>query len=164
MSEYCIVVAEGSRARFFTLEPADIPELESGPNLVEHVALANPEHQAHNGALWSETRAGRNRTAHGAAHGYDDHRQQHSAEMERRFARNVVCELDRMARGNGTRKIVICAEKQMLGFLRSSISDTIGHDVEISEVAKDLTKLPLRDLHARLAAEGHIPRRKQRLQ
>lgn len=30
MSEYCVVVAQGSRARFFTLEPAEVPEMEGG--------------------------------------------------------------------------------------------------------------------------------------
>ena len=30
----CVVVCAGGQARLFTLEPAELPELESGPNLV----------------------------------------------------------------------------------------------------------------------------------
>ena len=43
MSEYCVVVADGTRARFFTLEAAQFPEMESGPNLIEKKDLINPE-------------------------------------------------------------------------------------------------------------------------
>jgi hypothetical protein len=35
MSDYCIVIANGVRARFFTLDPVEFPELESGPLLCE---------------------------------------------------------------------------------------------------------------------------------
>ena len=40
---YCIVVADGSRARLFTLD-AGAPDT-PGPDLVEHEDLANPEHK-----------------------------------------------------------------------------------------------------------------------
>ena len=42
MSAYCVVVCNGNRARFFTLEPVGTPG-ESGPNLVERSDLVNAE-------------------------------------------------------------------------------------------------------------------------
>ncbi len=160
MSEYCVVVAEGSRARFFTVEPAEIPEMESGPNLVEHMSLTNPEHQARGESIYADLNSGRNRTAHGQGHGFDDHRAQHDAEMERRFARNIARHLNEMTRGNGTQRVVLCAEKQMLGYLRPNLQGAIPPGVDVHEIPKDLAKLSARQLHDRLSKEGHIPRRK----
>lgn len=162
MSRYCVVVAEGSRARFFTVEKPEIPELESGPDLVEQKTMANPEHKAHGDDLLADPRAGRNRSGGGPSHGYDDHREDYDDECERRFAREIAQELDSMARANGTRRVVLCAEKRMLGFLRSTVHDNLPKGVDLQEVPKDLAKLSPRKLHERLASDGHIPRRRDR--
>ena len=148
MSEYCVVVAEGARARFFTLEPAEVPELSGGPDLVEHDALANPQHRAHDDSIYANTRGGRYRTSGGQGHGYDEHRQRHASR------------LDNLARSNGTRRIILCAEKRMLGVLRGVVSAPPG--TEIVEVGKDLAKLPTPELHRHLARDGHIPGRRPR--
>ena len=163
MTDYCVVVAEGARARFFTLEPAEIPELESGPNLVERGALANPAHLAHqDSSLWTETRGGRNRNANGPGHGYDEHRQNHDDELEHRFARDIAGELAGMLRRNGSCRVVLCAEKRMLGFLRTALSGTSMGGSEVVEVAKDLAKESPREIHERLARDGHLPARRAR--
>lgn len=158
MSRYCIVVAEGSKARFFTVEPAEIPEMETGPHLIEHKQIENPEHQAHADHLWTD-RMGRNRSVGMRGHRYDDHRVQRTDEMERRFAREITRELDHMARGNGTRHVVVCAEKRMLGFLRRDLDRAVPEGAELHEVAKDLAKLTPRQLHDHLARDGHLPAR-----
>lgn len=162
MSRYCVVVAEGSRARFFTVEHPEIPELESGPDLVERKTLANPGHQAHGSELLADARSGRNRSVNGSGHGYDDHREDYDAECERRFAREIASELDTMARSNGTRRVVLCAEKRMLGYLRSPVQERMPRGVDLREVPKDLAKLSPRKLQERLASDGHIPRRRGR--
>ena len=41
MSDYLIVVVNRAQARFFTLEPVEFPELESGPRLTTHTELEN---------------------------------------------------------------------------------------------------------------------------
>lgn len=43
MSDYLIVVVNRAQARFFTLEPVEFPELESGPRLTTHTEFENPE-------------------------------------------------------------------------------------------------------------------------
>ena len=161
MSEYVVVVADGSRARFFTLEPAEIPEIEGGPNLVEREDLANPERELPDRELWSEPKTGRNRAPNGGpAHGYDDHRAQHEAEYERRFARTVAERTVALANANGTRRVVIAAEKRMLGFLRNELGALARAGIEVREVARDLSKLAARQIHEHLAKEGVLPRRR----
>lgn len=164
MSRYCVVVAEGSKARFFTVEHPEVPELESGPDLIERKTMANPTHQAHGEEILADLRAGRNRTPNGSAHGYDDHRDGYDAECERRFAREIAQELDTMARSNGTRRVVLCAEKRMLGFLRPNLHQAIPSGVDLHEVPKDLAKLSPRKLQEHLANDGHIPKRRSRRQ
>ena len=43
MTDYCIVVTGGGTSRFFFLESASFPEIESSPKLVECERLVNPE-------------------------------------------------------------------------------------------------------------------------
>lgn len=158
MSEYCVVVAEGARARFFTLERPDLPELEGGPDLVEHPSLANPRHRAHDDKVYADARSGRNRTPGGQGHAYDEHRDGHDAELEHRFARDIARQLGEVTRSNGTRRVILCAEKRMLGFLRDDLPALPG--VDIREVAKDLAKLGARELQQHLARDGLLPRRR----
>lgn len=158
MNHYSVIVAGGSRARFFTLEDAQVPEMESGPHLVEQQDLVNTWHHTHDGALWSETKSGRNRApAGGPSHGYDDHRMQHEDEFERRFARDIAEEATRMVKSNHTQCVVLVAQKRMLGFLRGAVDPLVKSGVTIQELAKDLGKLPARDLHEHLSKENLLP-------
>lgn len=159
MSEYCVVVAEGAKARFFTLEPAQLPELESGPNLVEHDAMISAELYSHQ-PVWADGRKGRNRGTNGSGHTYDEHRQQHDKEISRKFAREVADQVSRITSTNGFRHVVLCAEKQMLGMLRPSISERLN-GIDLKEVPKDLAKLSPQALHNRLAGDGVLPRCKK---
>lgn len=160
MSEYCVVVAGGAKARIFSLEPAELPQMESGPNLVEQASLSNPQHQAHDAEIYSDLRRGRNRAAFGPAHGYDDHRDGHEKEVDRKFARDVAARIGRLLSTNGYQHLVLCADARMLGMLRPSLAGLTG--IELHEVNKDLAKLNTRELHDRLADEGHLPRRRAR--
>lgn len=162
MSDYFVVVAEGARARFFKLEPVEVPEFESGPNLREWKTLMNPEHKAHQREVFADVRSGRNRGNAGEAHAYDDHREQHDDEMEHRFARTIAGEIEHLASSNAAPKVVLCAEKQMLGFLRGALNGHTRRDLDITEVAKDLTRLGPRELHDKLARDGVLPRRQER--
>lgn len=162
MNHYSIIVAGGSRARFFTLEAAEFPEMESSPRLVEQKDLINPETKAHDGTLWSETKTGRNRAPGGGpAHGYDDHRAQHEDEFERRFARDIAEEATRLVKSNNTRHVILVAQKRMLGFLRGAIDPLLKAGVHIEEFAKDLCKLPPQDLHEHLSRENLLPPRRR---
>jgi len=161
MNQNCVVVAGGTRARFFTLEEAQCPELESGPNLREINDMINPEGDMRDDQLWSDMKSGRNRGAGGSAHGYDDHRTQHEDEFERRFARSVAQEAARITRNSSTKHLVLVAQKRILGMLRSELEPLMKSGIAIRELAKDLTKLAPIELQAHLAREQLVPERRQ---
>lgn len=159
MNQYCVVVANGAKARFFTLEETEYPELESGPNLVEVNSLKNPETVSLSGEHWSENKSGRNRGAKGApAHGYDDHRSQHEDEYERRFANSIADEARRFSQSHNSSGVILVSQKRMLGFLRSAIEPKFN-GLRTKELAKDLSKLNPIELHEHLAKEDLIPHR-----
>ena len=161
MNRDCVVVADGARARFFTLREAEHPELESSPNLIEINDLIQPEKEMHNGELWAENRPSRSRGRHGGpAHGFDDHRDDHIEEQDRRFARSIAEEAARLVRLQQGRNLVLVAQKRMLGLLRECMDPLMKAGVEVRELAKDLSKLHPLDLHEHLAREQLIPRRR----
>lgn len=158
MNQNYIVVADGLRARFFTLQDTPFPEMESGPNLTEVSDLVNSDREQD---MWSEKKSGRNRSSvSGAAHGYDDHRTQHEEEFVRRFARSVAEEVKRLTNGHGARELVLVAQKKTLGHLRSELNGRIRSDVQIHELAKDLSKMSPLEIHAHLAKEKLVPERR----
>jgi len=160
MTQYCVVVTNGAHARFFTLQQSEIPELESGPNLIEQQQLSNPQKETQGTALWSDAKSGRNRSANGGqAHGYDDHRSQHQDEYERRFAVSIADECARLSHSSKASDVVLVSQKRMLGFLRSAMESKLD-GVNLQELAKDLSKLSPHELHEHLAREQLLPRRR----
>lgn len=161
MTDYCVVVANGSRARFFTLQESEVPEIEGGPNLVEQgTDLVNPEKELPDRELWANE-PGRNRAPNGGpAHGYDDHREQHDEELVRRFARRVAEEAARKAQSCNAAHVVLVAQKRTLGFLRPALDPLLKAGVDVREVGKDLSKLTPSELHEHLARENALPRRR----
>lgn len=155
MNQYCVVVANGNKARFFTLENPDMPEVESGPNLVKHKDINRQELESLNNELWSENKSGGNRGHGGQSHGYDDHRTQHEDDVERRFANTIADECKRISHNKRT-NVVLVSQKRMLGHLRSAL-DTRLHGVNTDELAKDLIKLSPQALQTHLAREKLVP-------
>ena len=43
MNTYLVAVVDGAFARFLTLQPVEMPDYESGPNLVEQERLSSAE-------------------------------------------------------------------------------------------------------------------------
>jgi protein required for attachment to host cells len=149
-----ILVAGGTRARFISVEvPADA-ELDGGPHLIEHDDLVNPDGDVPARVLFSD-RSGR---AHGGAvsHGLDDHRDQHQAEIERRFARRVIDAAEQFRSGRAVQRLVIVAECQLLGKLRAELDPKRWRDAEVVELAEDLSRQSLRQIHAALAQHGLV--------
>lgn len=162
MNGNCVIVADNGRARFFRLADVEFPELESGPNLEEINDLVNPEREAAGDEIWSDIKSGRNRGNGGApAHGYDDHRDQHEEEFDRRFARTIAAEAERLANGS-TRELVVVAQKRALGLLRNELAALGKRGVRIRELAKDLSKLSPIELQDHLARLKLIPPRRMR--
>jgi protein required for attachment to host cells len=161
MSEYCVIVMDGARARFLSLQQAEFPEFESSPTLIEHEALINPDKETPPGELWSSRESGREHSATiGSAHTYSDHREHHEDEVERRFTQLVAKATAHFIQTQQAQNLVIIAERQMLGFVRDALIPLVSDGLHIQELAKDLTKLAPLELHEYLTNEGLLPLRK----
>lgn len=157
MSDYCVVVADGARARLFTLQEGGVDE--AGPTLVEVSGLANPEAEAAGKEIFSDEKSGRNAApGGGGAHGYDDHRDAHIEETERRFAKDVAEAAAEALRRGRAGCLVVVANPRMMGHLREALTAT-SLDMRVKEVKKDLSKLPVHEVQEHLAAEGVLPAR-----
>ncbi len=158
MKNHFVLAADGSQARFFTLEGRDIPEMESGPTLVETGELKNevvhhPDHEVF------ANDQGRNKApVGGGAHGYDDHRGNHKEEFRKRFAEQIVDHLRKQLKD--VEVLTIAANPHMAGHFRAALSQSPSVTCEIREFPEDLTKLPAQKIHNHLAEEGLLPERK----
>ena len=159
MSDYLVVAADSSRARFLTLRPREVPELESGPTLTEEGAITNPEGEMSGGEVFTTTKSGQNRASggSGADHAYDDHRSRHFGEFERRFAQQVAREIVQRARDAGARHVVVAAEKHMLGHLRPQLDGLKQGKIDCREVASEMTNLSPDEIQRHLAGKGVVP-------
>ena len=157
MSDYCVVVADAVRARLFTLEPANVPEAESGPKLSEVKCLVNPEKELPRRAVFTENKSGGNRSRGASNHSFDDHRSKHELEFEKQFARKVAAEAGKTLKAEKARQLVLIADSRMLGLLRKEIGAQVKLGVEVSDLDRDMTKLTPAEIQAHLAKAGLVP-------
>jgi len=158
MTDYCVVITGGAYARFFTLEPIEFPELESGPRLTHCGELFNPKKEIAGRDLYTDSKSGRGRAPRGGpAHGYDDHRSHHEDELDRRFARKILEKASSLVQAYKARCVVLVAPAPMLGLIRQELHafDKLG--VEVQKVAKDMTKFSPKRIQNCLAREGILP-------
>jgi protein required for attachment to host cells len=160
MNQSVVAVIDGAKARLFTLEQPEAPEYQSGPNLIERDSLANTANELHGKDLWADTKSGRNRSAGGQAHGYDDHRQNHLDEFERSFAKEIVNKIVHLAQSYQAQQLLLVAEPKTLGTIREAIAPHLPKQLKIQELAKDLCKLKPLEIHQYLADRQLLPARK----
>lgn len=159
MTEYIVLSIDGARARFFELAEPENPELESGPTLVERCCLVNPEKEKHGKQMFSDLKSGRNRGGMGPIHMYDDHRERHIDELERRFAKDITGELKKQISQSGCQNLVLVANPRMLGYLRPGLTISKICGVEIKEFSRDICKLSSSQLQKRLEERNLLPAR-----
>ena len=161
MQPFSLLVADASRARLFTVGPADDDLDAGGVALRERADYIQPErrHPAghaltdHPGTAYAPT---------GLAFGLDDHRAARTRAIDRGFAADLAAALARAVADTGTDHAVVVASPRMLGALRPLVRAALGARVVIDELALDLTKLSVPRLHDRLAALGFVPARRRR--
>ncbi|ALP52246.1 hypothetical protein Tel_03285 [Candidatus Tenderia electrophaga] len=156
MSDFCVVVADSARARLFTLEESGVAE--GGPNLVEISSLANAAAEAQDNEIFAAKRGRNTAPAEGGIHAYDDHREDHNQENERRFAKDVIAAAVQTLQREKAGVLVLAANPRMMGYLREA-RDAASLDVRVKEVHKDLTKLSVHEVHRHLTADGLLPQR-----
>jgi protein required for attachment to host cells len=150
-----ILVADGARARFLTLQAADELIPERGPQLIEQLDLANPEGDLPDRELFSD-RGGR---MHGSvSSGSDDHREQHKLEIERRFARRLIDEARRFAREQELTQLVLAAAPTLLGLLRPELERQPLVGVRVVELAENVVRKSAKELGNLLTTRGLMSR------
>ena len=169
MTKHRVVVSEMAQARFFTLEWEPSLTAEDNPFLREIKTMENPQHQAGDSSYWTDTRRGVQREYQGgqragqpsgtSSHNYDEHRENNEQQNTQKFAREIIHNLNDMIEAKHIDHVVLCGEKQMIGFLRKTLDELPRDKISLDEVPKDLTKFTPRELHQKLAAEGFLPKR-----
>ena len=157
MGKFAVAVINGTQARFFILDSAASSEYESGPNLIEHKGLFDSTQELHGQELWANTKTGRNRGSNGQAHSYDDHRQNHKLEFEKRFANKISSAMIDLIQANQAKQLILVAEPQILGIMREVMNDSLLKNLNIQEVAKDICHFNVNQIHDYLAKKELLP-------
>jgi hypothetical protein len=162
MSDYLIVVVNRALARFFTLEPVEFPELESGPRLCPCGEMVNPELTESQG-LYTDSRTGRGTAPPGGdVHRYEDNRDLHLDEVRRRFSASVVGRIHSLAKAGRVNVIVLAASARMRQYLYPGLETATRDEFRIVKIPKNMINFPSIKIHAYLAEEGYVPPRKKR--
>lgn len=157
MENYVVVVVSSVKAKFFVLELPDFPDAESSLKLIEIEQLLNSAQKLQGQDLWSSTKPGRNRGSTGQAHSYDDHRDNHRVEFERRFAQEIATKLFQVLKTNQARHLLLVAEPKILGIMRETLIPDLPKNIKLIELVKDLCHLKAHELHQYLATKDLLP-------
>ncbi len=156
-----VAVIDGAKARFLTLEEPELPECQSGPNLVEQKSLFNPAKELQGKELWASVKTGRNQGLGNQAHTYSDRRESHVSEFERRFAVAIANEIVNITQTKHIQRLLLVAEPQILGLMREVATPSLPKNLQIQDLAKDLCKLKPLEIYEYLANKNLLPARKQ---
>ena len=154
MPKTCMIVADGIRARFITVEVPVDSDADGGPRLLEHQDLVNPEADVPARELFSDRSGRTHASPGGSAHGLDDHREQHQADSYRRFAHRIADAAERFTTEHQAQRLILLAPPRLLGVLRPALDPK---RLVITEVGEDLSRQPLQQIHEVLAARGLVP-------
>ena len=151
MKRACIAIVDAAQARIYTYDQEGEPDRGPAPSdqtLHEELDLVNPGRRGHD--LFSTTKPGIKRPAPGGG-STDDHREAHLDELARRFARQVLDEVNQIVRQRGFAHIIVVATPKMLGELRALDAALRRPDLELEYIERDLANLTSPQIHDRLA-------------
>lgn len=155
MNNWCVVVADGARARIFVLEPGGGRAGDS--SLVEKSDLVNVGYSAR-GADAPQVRTERNTNRQtGPMHPVGEKREQHRLEVERRFSAQVAERVADVVKGWNDGSIVLVADPRLLGLMRKVLREAVQPGIALKELAKDYTRISAIELREHLASNGLIP-------
>jgi hypothetical protein len=158
MVDYLIVAVNLEKARFFALKPAEFPELESSPRMVEYDALINPVAMTDAHLIYTDSKTGRGTAPSGGpVHGYDDKRDRHVDELRRRFADLILLRIKELSTSNDARRIVFIPSARMRQFLNPGLNALKQQGFMINKVSKNMINFSPQKIHAHLAKEGLVP-------
>jgi protein required for attachment to host cells len=160
MSKIAIIAADGSRARFITAEVLEDPDFEGSPRLTEHATLENPLGELPSRENFSDrpSRKPSGAGPKGALPATDDHRERHEMEDDRRFAQRILEAADRFVETELPNRLLLIAGPRLLGVLRGELSAQRWSNVEVQDVAQDLSGQSLPELRDVLLRRGLLPK------
>ncbi len=147
----CVVVADGARARFFTLQPTATAGADGGMALQERSDLCQSDPRRT--TLAAANVADHSRAAAGGT-GRDDDASaaNRRREWDRRFAGEVIDKCAEFCRDWQVKRVVIVADPRTLGLLRHKAHRLAGLDVR--ELGRDLSHADAPTLRAHLVTAG----------
>lgn len=149
----CVIAADGGRARLFVYEePAGAPA-----RLVERESMVNAEYHARGADAMVDRKSTRMTSREAGPIHPQNPRDQHRAELERRFAANIAERVSGLVKGWKEGSILLVADPKMLGFAREGMRAVAKGGVSVKELAKDYTGLSPHALHQQLAGQGLLP-------
>lgn len=152
MNNTCVVVADGTRARAFTLV-ADAAA-RRGMRLLEQWTLTNPEAQTRGRRQSGQVKSERNTNRQaGPVHPIGAQRERHRLEQDRRFASEVVDRVCQLVAAWDEGRILLIAEPQLLGLMRARLRGALKSAIRLEELAKDYSGLSTAQLERLFAAE-----------
>jgi protein required for attachment to host cells len=160
MKRACIAIVDATRARIYTYDPAESNGVHAASDrtLREELDLVNPGRRGHD--LFSTTKPGIKRIAPGGG-STDDHRDAHFEQLERNFAKQIVEEVDRIARERAFPRIILVTPPRMLGELRKVDAPLQRPETTLEYVERDLARLTSPQIHDHLAELRMIPPRRR---
>lgn len=159
MPRIMIVAADAVRARFFTFEPEDVPDAGYGGHVIEQAVLLNPERRLKASELFTESRPPLGHSSYGPQFAIDDRGEQHVREFDQRFASGIVKKIDEQLGAHPARRVIVAAGPHMLGILRQALRNLQHRDLELDDLALDLTRETPSRMHDHLARMGFVPPR-----
>jgi hypothetical protein len=151
MKRACIAIVDATRARIYAYDYDRAAESQGvstavGGTLHQAIDLVNPARRGHD--AFSATRPGIKRGAPGT--GPTGDRGEHPDDLDRRFARQVVEEIDRISRERALDRVLLVATPAMLGELRGVDGSLQRPELLVEYVARDLARLTSPQIHDHL--------------
>ena len=162
MKRACIAIVDAARARLFTYQE----DADPGQELREVRDLTNPGRRLKQSEMFSETRpalgqSGRPGPSGEPGSAKDDHRDDHVSNMDMKFAKEVVEEVERLVRLEAYGRVILIAAPKMLGELRKANGSLKRNGMIVDEIPRDLANLTTTQLHDHLASLDMIPGRQR---
>jgi protein required for attachment to host cells len=162
MASDCVVIADGGRARFFTVDWPKDERFESGPRLREHEDWANPEGKMTGLDLFTDVKSGRRQSPGGGqAHLMDDHRDRHRREIDRRFAHSLARAIDEFVVKQRATRLILAADPRMLGTLREPLAKQLPSELKLEELCEDLSWHAVAHIEKVLTKRGLLPEKRE---
>lgn len=135
----CVLVADGARARFFTI--TDEAQERADSWLIERGDLLNPEAKLTDEELFEDRSSGRRNRSSVTGGGYslDDENARASAECCRCFAREVSTATADFLKSYQAGEVVIIASPRFLGVLRPEVRKSVPPGTRFVELPSEMS-------------------------